>query len=129
MVQLGLAGNTPPREAASKFLSQQGMQAGRASTSSINGNEAATSYFQAQTEQGVVQGVVSFISYGGKTFALMGYTPQGKLGNYDHEFRETINSFDALRNSAALRANRTSSEPRRPSVSLLAWRSRNRKPL
>jgi predicted Zn-dependent protease len=101
-VQLGLAGNTPPREAASKFLSQQGMQAGRASTSSINGNEAATSYFQAQTEQGVLEGVVSFISYGGKTFALMGYTPQGNLDNYDSEFRETINSFGALRNSAAL---------------------------
>ena len=51
-----------PREAASKFLSQQGVQAGRASTSSINGNQAATSYFQAQTEQGVIEGIVSFIS-------------------------------------------------------------------
>ncbi|MCI0410791.1 MAG: peptidase M48, partial [Acidobacteria bacterium] len=102
MFQLGLAGNTPPREAASKFLSQQGVRAGEGSTRSINGNEAATSYFQAQTQQGVLEGIVSFISYGGRTFGLMGYTPQGKLGNYDGAFRSTINSFDQLRNSAAL---------------------------
>ena len=102
MIQLGLAGNTPPREAASKFLAQEGVRAGEASTRSINGNQAATSYFQAQTQQGVVEGIVSFISYGGRTFALMGYTPQGNLGNYDGEFRGAINSFDRLQNSAAL---------------------------
>jgi predicted Zn-dependent protease len=102
IIQLSLAGNASPREAASQFLSQEGVQAGNASTSSINGNQAATSYFQAQTEQGVIEGVVSFISYGGKTFGVMGYTPQGNLQAYDHEFRETINSFEQLRNSAAL---------------------------
>jgi predicted Zn-dependent protease len=102
IVQLGLAGTTPPREAASKFLSQQGVRAGQGSTRSVNGNEAATSYFQAQTEQGAVEGIVSFISYGGRTFGLMGYTPQGKLGTYDGAFRGTIESFGQLRNSAAL---------------------------
>jgi predicted Zn-dependent protease len=102
MVQLGLAGTTPPREAASKFLSQEGIRAGQGSTQSINGNPAATSYFQAQTQQGVIEGLVSFISYGGKTYGLMGYTPQGKLGSYDGAFRGSINSFDRLRNSAAL---------------------------
>ena len=102
ILQLALAGETAPRDAASKFLSQQGITAGRASTSSINGNQAATSYFQAQTEQGVIEGIVSFISYGGKTFALLGYTPQGNLDAYDGALRETINSFDRLRNSAAL---------------------------
>ncbi len=102
IVQLGLAGDASPREAASQFLSQQGVSAGNGSTSSINGNQAATSYFQAQTEQGVIEGIVSFISYGGKTFGLMGYTPQGGLQAYDREFRETIGSFDQLRNQAAL---------------------------
>jgi predicted Zn-dependent protease len=102
IIQLGLAGNAPPREAASKFLSQEGIQAGDASTSSINGNQAATSYFQAQTQQGVIEGIVSFISYGGRTFGLMGYTPQGGLRSYDDDLRGTINSFDRLRNSAAL---------------------------
>ncbi len=102
IVQLGLAGTTPPREAAAKFLSQEGVRAGDGSTRSINGNPAATSYFQAQTQQGVIEGLVSFISYGGRTFALMGYTAQGNLQSYDGALRGTINSFDRLRNSAAL---------------------------
>ncbi|HSC71504.1 MAG TPA: M48 family metalloprotease [Candidatus Methylomirabilis sp.] len=102
IIQLGLAGDASPREAASQFLSQEGVKAGNGSTSSINGNSAATSYFQAQTQQGVIEGIVSFISYGGKTFGLLGYTPQGNLQAYDGEFRETIRSFDQLRNSAAL---------------------------
>ena len=102
IIQLGLAGNASPREAASQFLSQEGVQAGNGSTGSINGNQAATSYFEAQTQQGVIEGVVAFISYGGKTFGVMGYTPQGNLQAYDGEFRESIRSFDQLRNSAAL---------------------------
>ena len=102
IIQLSLAGKVAPREAATQFLNQEGVQAGNASTSSINGNQAATSYFQAQTQQGVIEGVVSFISYGGQTFGLMGYTPQGNLQAYDDEMRGTINSFQRLRNSAAL---------------------------
>ena len=102
IIQLSLAGNVSPREAATQFLGQEGVQAGNASTSSINGNQAATSYFQAQTQQGVVDGIVSFIAYGGRTFGLMGYTPQGGLQNYDDELRDAINSFDQLRNQAAL---------------------------
>jgi predicted Zn-dependent protease len=102
IVQLGLAGNASPREAASQFLNQQGVQAGNASTNSINGNQAATSYFQAQTQQGTIEGIVSFIAYGGRTFGVMGYTPQGKLPAYDGAMRATIGSFDRLRNSAAL---------------------------
>jgi predicted Zn-dependent protease len=102
IIQLGLAGDASPREAVSQFLSQEGVQPGNGSTSSINGNPAATSYFQAQTQQGVIEGIVAFISYGGKTFGVLGYTPQGNLQAYDGEFRETIGSFDELRNSAAL---------------------------
>ena len=102
IIQLGLAGNVAPREAATQFLNQEGVQAGNASTNSINGNQAATSYFQAQTQQGVIEGIVSFISYGGRTFGLMGYTPQGGLRTYDDELQDAITSFDQLRNQAAL---------------------------
>jgi predicted Zn-dependent protease len=102
IVQLGLAGNASPREAAQQFLSQEGIQAGQGSTQTINGNPAATSYFQAQTQQGVIEGIVSFVSYGGRTFGLMGYTPQGGLRSYDATFRGVINSFQPLRNQAAL---------------------------
>jgi predicted Zn-dependent protease len=102
VIQLGLAGEAPPRQAAQQFLSQQGVQAGEASTSDINGLPAASSYFQAQTQEGTIQGLVSFISYGGKTFGLLGYTPAGKLSTYDRVFQGTIRSFSELRDRSKL---------------------------
>jgi predicted Zn-dependent protease len=79
IVQLSLAGQTSPQQAAQQFLSQQGVQAGQTSNTSINGLPATSSYFQAQTDQGTIEGIVSFVSYGGHTVSLMGYTPGGKL--------------------------------------------------
>jgi predicted Zn-dependent protease len=102
IIQLALAGKNSPQQAAQQFLSQQGVQAGQTSTSNINGLPAASSYFQAQTEQGPIQGIVSFISYGGTTFGLMGYTPAGKLSSYDQLFQSTIRSFDQLRDRSKL---------------------------
>jgi len=102
IIQLSLAGQTSPQQAAQQFLSQQGVQAGQTSNSSINGLPAASSYFQAQTEQGVIEGIVSFVSYGGQTFGLMGYTPTGKLSTYDRVFQSAIRSFSELRDNSKI---------------------------
>jgi len=102
ILQLGLAGKTSPQEAVQQFLSQQGVQAGNTSTTSINGLPAASGYFQAQSDQGAVQGLVTFVSYNGNTYGLLGYTPSGKLSQYDGVFRQTMSSFGELRNQAAL---------------------------
>ena len=102
LIQLGLAGNASPQQAAQQFLSQQGVQAGQTSSASINGLPAASSYFQAQTDQGTIQGIVSFISYGGTTFGLMGYTPAGKLGSYEQTFLGAIKSFQQLQDKSKL---------------------------
>lgn len=102
MIQLGLAGRASPQQAAQQFFSQQGVQAGQSSSGNINGLPATSSYFQAQTEQGTIQGIVSFISYGGTTFGLMGYTPAGKLEAYDRVFQNAIRSFSELRDRSKL---------------------------
>jgi predicted Zn-dependent protease len=102
IIQLALAGQASPQQAAQQFLSQQGVQAGQTSTASINGLPAASSYFQAQTEQGNIQGIVSFVSYGGSTFGLMGYTAAGKLGSYDQVFQSSIRSFSQLQDPSKI---------------------------
>ena len=102
IIQLALAGQASPQQAAQQFLSQQGVQAGQTSTSSINGLPAASSYFQAQTQQGNIQGIVSFVSYGGSTFGLMGYTAAGKLGSYDQVFQSSIRSFSQLQDASKI---------------------------
>lgn len=102
IIQLALAGKASPREAATQFLSQQGIKAGQGSTANINGLPAASSYFEAQTEQGAIQGLATFISYGGNTYGLLSYTPSGKLSTYDNMFRQTAASFSELKDQAAL---------------------------
>jgi predicted Zn-dependent protease len=102
IIQLGLAGQTPPQQAAQQFLSQQGVQAGNTSSQPVNGLPAASGYFQAQTDQGAVQGLVTFVSYNGNTYGLLGYAPSGKFSQYDQIVQQTIRSFGPLQNQAAL---------------------------
>jgi predicted Zn-dependent protease len=102
IIQLSLAGQTSPQQAAQQFLSQQGVQAGQSSNTNINGLPATSSYFQAQTDQGTIEGIVSFVSYGGQTFGLMGYAPSGKLSTYDQVFQSTIRSFGELRDGSKI---------------------------
>jgi predicted Zn-dependent protease len=101
IVQLQFA-QGDPTSAARTFFSQQGIQQGQASTTSINGNPAYTSYFQAQTQQGVVGGLVSFVSYGGATYQILSYTSASQMNNYDNVFRGVAGSFGALTDASAL---------------------------
>jgi predicted Zn-dependent protease len=100
-VQMTLAQGSP-QQAAQRFFSQQGLQAGQTSNNSINGNPAFTGYFQAQTEQGTVQGIASFIAYGGNTYQIIGYSSAQRFGSYDQSFRGTIGSFATLTDQSAL---------------------------
>jgi predicted Zn-dependent protease len=102
MIQLGSAGKVPPEEAAKKFLSQKGIQAGGVAGSSLAGTPGTASYFQAQTEKGVVGGLVTFISHQGSTFGILGVTEASKLGAQDATFKKTFASFGTLTDPAAL---------------------------
>jgi len=91
-----------PQQAAQQFFSQQGMQVGQNGSTSINGNQAYSGYFQAQTDQGVVQGIATFLSYGGATYQLLGYAPAQNFGAYDNVFRNAMGSFSTLTDPSAL---------------------------
>ena len=96
MLQLTLAEGASPNEAARQFLSQQGIRPGRASRETVNGNPAVVSYFQAQTQQGVISGMVAFIEYGGQTYQVLAYAPAQVFGRYEQSFRQAIGSFGAV---------------------------------
>ena len=91
-----------PTDAARQFFGQQGIQQGQSSNASVNGNPAYASYFQAQTQQGVIAGVVSFISYGGSTYRILSYTSGNRLNSYDNTFRGVAGSFAQLTDASAL---------------------------
>ena len=63
---------------------------------------AGASYFEAQSEQGVIRGLASFVSQGGQTFGIIGMTPAEGLAAHDAAFRQTIGSFGPLTDPAAL---------------------------
>jgi len=89
-------GQGTPQAAAQQFFSQQGLQAAEVGNTTINGNQAVSGYFQAQTEQGVLRGLATFVGYGGGTFMLLGYAPAERFASYDATFRQTMGSFRQL---------------------------------
>lgn len=95
-LQLTLAGQTTPQQAARQFFSQQGVRAGQTTRESINGIPAVVSVFQVQTQQGVLQGRVAWLSYGGETFQLITYAPAAVYPRYDTLFRQILGSFAPL---------------------------------
>lgn len=101
-MQLTLAGGESPENAARQFLSQQGLQAGQTTRENINGIPAIASYFQAQTEQGVVRGLVIFMSYNGQTYQAIAYSPAERFANYERVFRQALGSFEPLNDPRAL---------------------------
>jgi predicted Zn-dependent protease len=111
IVQLTLAEQSrSAQEAANRFFSQQGVQAGQGGRTTVSGLPAVVVYFQAQTQQGIVGGVVAFIEHGGNVYQLLGYTPAQLFGSYEGVFRQVIASFGP-ENSAAVvnvRPNRVS---------------------
>lgn len=101
MIRLALAKGAP-QEALQQFLGSQGVQAGRTSNNPINGIPAATGEFQAQTEQGAVAGIISFIQYEGRTYQILAYTPAQKYQSYTNTFLSSVQSFNKLTDPAAL---------------------------
>ena len=101
MIRLALAKGSP-QEALRQFLGSQGVQAGRTSNNPINGIPAATGEFQAQTEQGVLAGIISFVQYDGRTYQLLAYTPAQKYQNYTNTFLQSVQSFNRLTDQSAL---------------------------
>lgn len=101
-IQLTLSQAADPTTAARGFLSQQGIQAGRTFQEQINGVPAAGSYFQAQTQQGTVEGLVAYFTHAGRTYELLSYAPAGRFASYDAAVRAMIGSFRPLTDPALL---------------------------
>jgi len=96
IIALTLAAGASPEEAARQFFSQQGVQAGRSGRDTIGGFPAYMAFFEAAAEQGVLRGEVSFVSYEGKIYRILGYTPAGRFSAYQNAFDSAIRSFGRL---------------------------------
>ena len=96
LVALTLAAGASPEDAARRFFSQQGVQAGRSGRDTIGGLPAYTAYFEAATEEGTLRGELSFVSYEGKVYQLVAYTPAARFSAYQRAFDASLRSFSRL---------------------------------
>ena len=115
IIQLTLAKGNSPEAAAQTFLSQQGIQAGQPSRETVNGVPAVASTFQAQTEQGVIQGVAAFFTYNSATYQVLGYAPAQRSAAYAEVFRQSLGSFGPVTDQRILNV-----QPNKVSVVRLA---------
>ena len=89
--------------AANTFFGKQGITASQVGRDNVNGLPAVSGYFRAATQQGqTVEGIATFISYGGSTYQLISYTAGGRLQTYDQTFRSIARSFGPLNDPQAL---------------------------
>lgn len=101
-IQLTLANAQSSTAAAQRFVSQQGIVAQQPTRENVNGLPAVASYFEAQTEQGVVRGLAAFVEHGGRTFQLLAYSPAAAYSAYDAAVRRALGSFSPVSDPAVL---------------------------
>ena len=108
-------------------LGQQGIQAGRSTQTTLNGNPAAYAPFTAQSQDGgTLSGLVAFESYGGNTYQLLGLT-NTSYATYDRTFQGFVASFRRLTDPAVLsvKPNRIQIVRVRSSMTLAAFNQQN----
>jgi len=102
MLQMGLGGEDSLAAQLRAFLAQQGITTTSTSRTPVNGLPAASARFTAQLEPGPFQGAVTFLSYGGRTYRLLGLASTAKASAYDPAVRAWIASFRPLTDPARL---------------------------
>lgn len=103
IVQLSLGGTQSADALMQQFAKQEGVQTGSVQRITVNGFPGQTAEFQAQDGQGnQLAGRVMYLTYGGNTYQLLGYTLGTKYGSYSGAMMGSMQSFGQLTDPTAL---------------------------
>ena len=103
IIQLSAGGAQSIDVLMQEFARQDGVQAGSVERITVNGLPAVTAQFQAQDDQGNrLAGRVQYLSYGGTSYQLLGYTPTARYVSYATLLASSMRSFAELSDPAAL---------------------------
>ena len=97
-----MPGKGSPAQALNSFLGQQGIRVLQSGQTSINGLPAAISQFEAQAEQGMLQGIAGSVQQGNTTYLLIGIMAPQVAAQHGREIESAIRSFRALTDQTAL---------------------------
>jgi predicted Zn-dependent protease len=101
MLILGFAQGTPD-EAMRAFGRQQGVQQLVNRSISAPAGPTRSAVFRLVEGQQSLDGLVSFVSYGGKTYRILGITRAGGLQTHENTFRYAVQSFARVTDRAIL---------------------------
>ena len=102
MLQLTLAQQDTPEDAARAFLSAEGLQSTAPRGESIGGLPAVTLDFAAAGQGGNVRGVAAFVRHDGRVFQILGVAPENRFATHDGTLRAALQSFGRERSAAVL---------------------------
>lgn len=102
IVQVSLAQVSSPESGAREFLNQQGVSGGSVRSHSINGYAAASARFSVAQQQGDLRGLVTFLSYGGNVYRLLGVAAAPRWSTYEPTVSRAFGTFDRLTDAGAL---------------------------
>lgn len=102
IIQITLSDQPSIEQAARQFFSQQGIAAGDRRAGEINGLPALSGEFSASTEQGVLRGKVTYVSYGSRVYQLLGYSTELNWPAYAPVVDGSVRSFRELTDPAIL---------------------------
>lgn len=92
VLELSLTADAP-EAAARQFAGQDGVDAGAARSSRVNGLPAVILPFEAATGDGNLAGEMTWIRYDGRTYALMALSTRGGWSGVAPTMRASVNSF------------------------------------
>jgi hypothetical protein len=118
---VAIAGKLSPEEAAQKLFSQQGIKQGQ--SVDVHGAKVANA-FQAQTQQGEIEGIAAFIPHQSMTYALIGYGGQGAQQTYGNTFTDSMGSFGELKDHVVAQPARIKIVPPDSPMSLADFESK-----
>ncbi|MEZ4413052.1 MAG: M48 family metalloprotease [Gemmatimonadales bacterium] len=103
LLQLELGSTDAIATQLQAFLAQPGVTPGSTSSASINGLPAVSAPFSATLEDGSpVRGRIAILSYGGRSYRLMGIAKEAQAAAYDPIIQGWIRSFRPLTDAARL---------------------------
>jgi predicted Zn-dependent protease len=101
-IQLTFARAATPDQALQQFAAQQGIQVLQTARRTINGLPATIGEFAAQTQQGAVRGIVTFIAHRDAVYQIIGYSPQQRFGAYSTLFQQVPATFATVTDAQVL---------------------------
>jgi predicted Zn-dependent protease len=102
--QLMVGKDEPPAQALEKFTTQEAITGVERFDARVAGAPAAAARFAAKTEGGEVRGVVTFFTFQGKTFQVLGLGAPDAFAATEGVIRQVVDSFGPLTDQAALAA-------------------------